>query len=250
MFPTEPQSFANILFNSLKTYKRILVNVFPLSVLLTTTYISESILLLLLNVFCFCWMICFVANFVENENFDYKKSLQDFLERSFKAAALFIVATILLIIVAVAALGFWYVGMLIKSIPFVNIIFMIIFLTVVGILFIAVMCFMITSIFDVLIKDSSLSVAIKRAFQMSSSLPSILRFFGFFLIISFFTLVVFTPAYILILLPLWTQLNAVITFTIGIFTLFLTMALLWIPLKVSVLLHLYNDLVLRFAEQK
>jgi len=222
MLPTKPESILAILINSFKTYKKTVAAVYPISFLLFFMHfiarelvmtgkfwmISISFLFLLLSFFCFCWGIYFTYNFIENNRIGYIDSFKDTLKRVLRAISLFGIGIIFIIGIAFFAItlqGF---------ISIETFIFKSFYAAFVIVLFVPILCFILISILETLIKDASFLAAIQKAIQVSFSLESSWRFLSFFLILLLFIILVFIPALLLVHLLSLFKLEIVVLVTV------------------------------------
>jgi len=258
MFSKKPESIINVLLNSLESYKKGFVGIFPISAFLVSMHLIGRVLnmagkpwmfwisglFFLMSFFCFCWGISFVYNFIVNGKIAYKECLKSSWKKMIRVIPIFIIGIVML-----AALTFCCIR-LAGFIPLEKTVFKGIYAAIVIVFFIPILSFILLAILETLTKESAFLPTIRKAFKVSLRFETMWRFLSFCLIVMLFTIAVFAPIFLLVSLLSWFKLSLAVSVAIGLFLIFLAMIIVWIPVKINLYLHLYNDLMLRFDAHK
>ena len=264
MLPTKPQSILDILLNSIKTYKKNFILILPISVvlvasnmafILVTTKVFSNLgilnrlfkdLLSFFGFFVFCWGICFVYNVIIEQGTNYITSLRTISKKVIQIVLLSIVWDIF------TSIFMLFLGIASNLFLTKPLIWAIAFTIAVTILFLPIMCFTFIFTLDSLVNDIkilSMLKSIKKAARLSFRVESMWRIlcFAMVMILCFPINLVLS----LVIVKLWALFylkSFIIKMVILMVFNFLILTLFWIPLKLTIFIYIYNDLVLRFEK--
>jgi len=263
MLPTRPQSIIKVVLDSIRAYQENIILIAPISMVLSALYtvshvlvkieqpwiawIKSSIFFLLL--FCFYGGICFVYDLLSKQQSSYLISLKANF-RSFLKAILLPVVLIVLVIMIIMFL-FYYPGVYAGVVDHIlkNNLFLLIFSIMSGALLLAAICFSIVYTMEVMVKNSSIVFATKKAFAVGFRTKNIIRTFSFLILLMLLGIVVFMFSSIVVFLFTYIVSKLFISIPDSVsmmLLIFLNMTVLWIPLKFTAFIYFYNDLDLRF----
>jgi len=260
MLPTEPQSLIKVILGSITAYRKNILLLVPISMVLSALYVASHVLvkidqiwmiwaktpLLLLTLFCVYGAISFVYDLLSKQKASYRISLETDFRSFFKAILL---PVCLLIFTAVFTLILFFSGVI--TLVLGNNLFLIAFFIINLIFLLAIICFSIVYTMEIIVKNSSVSSAIKKAIKIGFRTDNIMRTLGFLLLLLLLAILVlsFTAILMFLLSSIGEKIFTTIPdsiFRIGFYFLFMTM--IWTPLKFTTLIYFYNDLNLRFEK--
>lgn len=251
-----------VFFAGMKAFKKIFIPVLPISAVffliqlsissLSKTYLNETakwwVLCLyafvfpLLSIFCSYWATCFVYDKLTKQNTSYKIALETVAKRFLKTLSIYIIP--LLAIAALIIIAFFSFKLINHYLPIKKSIFSILSLAITTILFPTIVCFFITSKIEVLLKNTGVFSAMKKAIKISFKIDSAWRMLCFIIIIAFLATIVITPFAFLSTIK-YLKLDLIFA------NFFLLLAVaIYIPLSSTLFIYLYNDLILRFENRQ
>ena len=276
MLSTQPQPVLKVFFNSLKTSKKIFIPILSVSFIwafVNTTFYSLSdmfsdaadkallylscfALLFLINTFCSYWCTYFIYTKLTNHITNLTETMGIAAKRFFHVLALVFISTVVCIAAAaVLILAMMLFGKIAEHFSHTNeilasIIFytpltsMLIFATIASIIF---WVFFIVAKMEILLKNTKIFPAIKKAANISLKTSNIWKILVFFIMTTFLVLIVLSPNLISIWLPTWIHSKVLINI-INFAVLFIT-TLVYLPFYITACICFYNDLILRYESQ-
>jgi len=258
MLPTEPQSIIKVILGGVTAYRKNILMLVPISILLSALYVASNILLkieqlwalvaqlplLFLIIFCFYGALSFVYNLLSKQEASYRISLETDLRTFFKAIILPFGLAAIMILYSIILYASGVITLVLS-----NALFFITFFVINLIFLLAAICFSIVYTMEIIIKNSSIRPSIKKAAKIGFKTENIFKTLCFMLLLTLLSVLVFSFTAILMffLTSIYEKLFVHIPdlmFKMSFAFIFLT--LLWTPIKLTTIVYFYNDLNLRF----